>query len=38
MEEKYIEQITRDGYELYPNTKLVKYLRKELTKQGIVLA
>ena len=36
-EKIYKEQIERQGYELYPNTKLISYIKKELKKQGIIL-
>ena len=36
-EAHYLSQITRQGYELYPNTKLVKYITKELKRGGMIL-
>lgn len=37
-EAKYLSQITRPGIDLYPNSKLVTYIQKQLMKQGVVLA
>jgi hypothetical protein len=37
-EDTYMKQITREGFELYPNTKLVKYITKNLKKQGVIIS
>ncbi|CDW83262.1 UNKNOWN [Stylonychia lemnae] len=37
-EEKYLSQIVREGWELYPNTKLIRYIQKDLKMDGMILS
>ena len=36
-DQNYAQQITRQGFELYTNTKLVRYINKELKRGGVIL-
>eukprot|EP00347_Sterkiella_histriomuscorum_P014480 403360714 len=37
-ERKYLAQIIRNGFEMYPNTKLIKRIQKILKSEGIIVS